>query len=192
MEILINWMHETKTVRDLEPILLFSLSDTWVGVYTTMLSCCLTQLSKYQKSKFRTKKSLKTFRKMQWVYSGLIMEKDWVLEDMKRLLYSTHVSFQDVLRYLTSSSDTSPVRILVRIGPPYPHACRKRRLHDWGGPSDETGKTEVLCHSRCGTIKIPFCSKALSAEHRPKFYSPSPAMVTSPCKWKILERDVKQ
>ena len=34
--------------------------------------------------------------------------------------------------------------------------------------------------SRCGTIKIPPCSKALSAEHRPKFCSPSPVMVTSP------------
>jgi hypothetical protein len=34
-----------------------------------------------------------------------------------------------------------------------------------GDPSDETGKTEVPCHSRCGTIKIPPCSKALSAEH---------------------------
>jgi hypothetical protein len=44
---------------------------------------------------------------------------------------------------------------------------------------------------RCGTIKIPPCSKALSADHKPKFCSPSPAMVTSPYKWKILERDVK-
>jgi hypothetical protein len=33
------------------------------------------------------------------------------------------------------------------------------------GPSDETGKTVVPCHSSCGTIKIPPCSKALSAEH---------------------------
>jgi hypothetical protein len=49
--------------------------------------------------------------------------------------------------------------------------------NECGGPSDETGKTEVLCHSRCGTIKIPPCSKALSAEHRPKFCSPSHAMV---------------
>jgi hypothetical protein len=38
-----------------------------------------------------------------------------------------------------------------------------------GGPSDETGKTEVPCRSRCGMIKIPPCPKALSAEHRPKF-----------------------
>jgi hypothetical protein len=45
-------------------------------------------------------------------------------------------------------------------------------------PLDETGKTEALCQGRCGTIKIPPCSKALSAEHRPKFCSPSPAMVT--------------
>ena len=34
----------------------------------------------------------------------------------------------------------------------------------WRGPSDETRKTEVPCRSRCGTIKIPPCSKDLSAE----------------------------
>jgi hypothetical protein len=33
----------------------------------------------------------------------------------------------------------------------------------WGGPSDETRKTEAPCHSRYGTIKIPPCSNALSA-----------------------------
>ena len=26
---------------------------------------------------------------------------------------------------------------------------------NWGGPSDETAKTEVPCHRRCGTIKTP-------------------------------------
>jgi hypothetical protein len=31
----------------------------------------------------------------------------------------------------------------------------------------------------CGTIKIPPCSKALNAEHRPKFAALSPVMVTS-------------
>jgi transposase InsO family protein len=36
--------------------------------------------------------------------------------------------------------------------------------------------------SLCGTIKIPPSSKALSAEHTPKFCSPSPAMLTSPYK----------
>jgi hypothetical protein len=75
-----------------------------------------------------------------------------------------------------------PVRIRVRIDPPHPYAC----------PSDETGKTEVPCRSRCDTIKIPPCSKALSAEHRPRFCSTSPEMVTYSYKWKILERDVKQ
>ena len=54
--------------------------------------------------------------------------------------------------------------------------------------SSETGdsgssSTEVPSHSRCGTIKIPPCSKALGAEYRPKFWSPS-------FKWKILEWDV--
>jgi hypothetical protein len=43
---------------------------------------------------------------------------------------------------------------------------------------DETGKPEALCHSRCGTINIPPSSKALSAEHMPKFCSPSSVMVT--------------
>jgi hypothetical protein len=48
---------------------------------------------------------------------------------------------------------------------------------EWmGGPSDKTKKkrkkkkrtlkTEVPCHSRCGTIKIPPCSKVLSAENQ--------------------------
>jgi hypothetical protein len=85
-----------------------------------------------------------------------------------------------------------PVRIQVRIDPPHPLVSPKRRLNGGGGvPSNETGKTEVPRHSRCGTIKIPPCSKALSAEHRPKFCSPSPAIVTSPYKRNILERDVK-
>jgi Fe-S-cluster containining protein len=74
-----------------------------------------------------------------------------------------------------ASNTTTPVRIQARIDLPRPLVCRKR-------PSDETGKTEAPCHSRCGTIKIPPCSRALSAKHRPKFCSPSPAMVTSPYK----------
>jgi hypothetical protein len=45
----------------------------------------------------------------------------------------------------------------------------------------KTTKAEVPCHSRCGTIKIPPCSKALSAEHRPKFCNPLPAMMTFLC-----------
>ena len=41
-----------------------------------------------------------------------------------------------------------------------PLARGKRRLN-WGGLSDETWETEVLCHSRCGTIKIPPVSRPL-------------------------------
>jgi hypothetical protein len=70
------------------------------------------------------------------------------------------------------------VRIQVGIGPPSP--CVSEEAIKWGGPSDETGKTEVPYHSRCDTIKIPPCSKALSADHRPKFCSLSPVMATSP------------
>jgi hypothetical protein len=44
-------------------------------------------------------------------------------------------------------------------------------------------KTEAQCHSRCGTIKIPPGSKALSADElRPKIVILSPVMVTSPYK----------
>jgi hypothetical protein len=55
------------------------------------------------------------------------------------------------------------------VDPPHPLVCCKTEL---GGPSDGTGKTEVPCLKRCGTIKIPPSSKALSAEHRPKFLQP--------------------
>jgi hypothetical protein len=55
-------------------------------------------------------------------------------------------------------------------------------MAEGSGPSDETGKTEVLCRIRFGMIKIPPSSKVMKAEHRPKFYSPSPAVVKSPCK----------
>jgi hypothetical protein len=71
-----------------------------------------------------------------------------------------------------------PMRIQVRIDPPHPLVCRKRRLNGevlWMRP-----EKQIPWHSRCSTIKIPPCSKALSAEHRPKFFSPSQAMVTSP------------
>ena len=74
-----------------------------------------------------------------------------------------------------------PMRILVRIDPPHPLVCRKRRLNR-AAPRMRLEKNEALCCSRCGTIKIPPCSKAPSAEHRPKFCSSSLAMVTSPYK----------
>jgi hypothetical protein len=63
-----------------------------------------------------------------------------------------------------------------------------QEVTEWGGPSDETGKTDALCRSRCGMIKIPSCSKAPSAEYRPKFCSLSPIMVMSAYKWKKKSR----
>ena len=33
-------------------------------------------------------------------------------------------------------------------------------------PVDETIKTEVICHSRCGALKKTRCSLAVSAEHQ--------------------------
>jgi hypothetical protein len=45
---------------------------------------------------------------------------------------------------------------------------------EWDGPSDETGKTEVPCYSRCSAVKIPPCSKALSAEHGSLILCPRP------------------
>lgn len=38
-----------------------------------------------------------------------------------------------------------------------------RRGRNWGSALDETANTEVLCCSRCGTVKTSHCSKALSA-----------------------------
>jgi hypothetical protein len=68
-----------------------------------------------------------------------------------------------VLKSFTQDPVTA-VRIRVRIDSPHPLMCLKKAT-EWGGPSDETGKTEVPLHSRCGMIKIPPFSKALSAEH---------------------------
>jgi hypothetical protein len=74
--------------------------------------------------------------------------------------------------------------IRVRIEPQHPLLCWK--ANKCGSPSAGTEKNEVPCHSRCDTIKIPPCLKALSAEHRPKFCSASLIMVTPP----HAERDV--
>jgi hypothetical protein len=66
------------------------------------------------------------------------------------------------------ATEWGPVRIWVRIRPPHSFASRKRLLNG-GGPSNETGITGAPCHSRCGTIETPPCSKALIAKHRRKF-----------------------
>jgi hypothetical protein len=57
-------------------------------------------------------------------------------------------------------------------------------MTEWPGPLDETGK--------CGMIKIPPCLKALSAQHMPKFCSPSPAVVTSPYISEKFKMNAKQ
>jgi hypothetical protein len=75
-----------------------------------------------------------------------------------------------------TSCQLNPVRIRVRIDPPHPLMCRKRRLNG------AVLRMRPEKPRPRGTIKIPPCSKALSAEHRPKFRSPSPAMLTSPYK----------
>jgi hypothetical protein len=67
--------------------------------------------------------------------------------------FSQFVIFSYFDKIKTVINPNCPLRIRVRIDPPHPLVCRKRRLNG-GGPSDETGKTEVPCHSRCGTIKI--------------------------------------
>jgi hypothetical protein len=80
--------------------------------------------------------------------------------------------------------------IWVRIGPPHLFECRKRWLNGMVLQM-RPEKNEVPCLNRCGLIKIPRYSKVLRSKHRPKFWSPLPAMVTSPYEWKILEQDVK-
>jgi hypothetical protein len=63
------------------------------------------------------------------------------------------------------------VRIWVRIGPPHPHASRRRRLNG-AVLRMRPEKNRGPVSQKCGTIlKIPPCSKALSAERRPKFWA---------------------
>jgi hypothetical protein len=76
-----------------------------------------------------------------------------------------------------------PVRIRVRIDPSHPLVCRKRRMNGVIRKNRGPVSQQVL-HN-----KDPSLLKALSAEHRPKFCSPSPVMVTSTYKRKILESD---
>ena len=61
-----------------------------------------------------------------------------------------------------------------------PHTiCISYKATQWGGASNETAKAEPSCYSRCDMIKIPFCSKVIGVEHKPKFYRFSSVMVTS-------------
>ena len=50
-------------------------------------------------------------------------------------------------------------------------------------------REDAPCHSRCGTLKNPHCSMAMSAKFRTKFGEISPVMMTSP--YELDEEDVK-
>jgi hypothetical protein len=100
--------------------------------------------------------------------------------------YSVTESIQGICTFFIC---WKPVRIRVRIGPLHPLVCCKKWLN--GAVLRMRPKKEDLFYSRCGTIKIPSCLKAVSAKQRPEFCSSSPAMVTSPYKWNILQRDAK-
>jgi hypothetical protein len=70
------------------------------------------------------------------------------------------------------------VRIRVRIDSPHCLVYQNRQLNGVV-LRRRPGKSEVICHSRWGTIKTHPCSKAQSDENRLKFSSPSPVIVTS-------------
>ena len=57
-------------------------------------------------------------------------------------------------------------RVLVRISS-QSFVTSQEGVTNRVGPSEETVYTEVPCHVRYGTIKIPPCSKAVVAEHKP-------------------------
>jgi hypothetical protein len=120
---------------------------------------------------FKASKSLgrvcTIYKSLSFVYCYLF----FILVDSRHGFYFISLYSISTLMNLENTSSASP--------------CVSYEATEWGGPSDETGKAEGPCHSRCSTIKIPPCSKTLNSEHRPKHCCPSPAMVTSPYKWKI-------
>jgi hypothetical protein len=112
---------------------------------------------------------------------------------------SNHVTIKEIQIHVNKSRKNMgyyfhpppiPVRIQVRIDHPHSLVCRKRRLN--GAILRMRPENRGRCCSRCGTIKIPPCSKALSADHRPIFWIPPPVILTSPYKQIFLERDIKQ
>ena len=88
-------------------------------------------------------------------------------------LFVRHVAFLQHQTFLNTTSDLLPVPSLV----------------SW---PKEIVKTDALCHSRCGTLKNPHCSMAISAEYRSKFAALHRQLVMSSYKWNNLEWDVKQ
>jgi hypothetical protein len=73
-------------------------------------------------------------------------------------------------------------------------SCGKagRGLKHWMDQYIKQANTCIVVWFVHWMIKTPSCSNVLSTEHMPKLRSPLLSTMTSPCKWKILERDVKQ
>ena len=70
-----------------------------------------------------------------------------------------HVVTIYLLQYLATCENWNtqnmliPWRCACEMGP-LKLACPEKQLN-WDRPSDEPTETEALCHSRCGTIRIP-------------------------------------
>ena len=106
-----------------------------------------------------------------------VPENPWYFNLVDVWMYA--LKFNSVFQQLFVVSSVSPAR-------------RKRRPTKLVR-QHETAKNEALCHSRCGTIKIPPCSKIIGVEQqRSKFSIPSPSMVMSSWERNILEWDVTQ
>ena len=85
----------------------------------------------------------------------------WVLKISSTYDQNFRVFFPLKISYNTTMASCLrliPLKIRDTKNPPL---ARGKRWLDWRGLSDETCETEALCHSRCGTIKIPPVSRLL-------------------------------
>jgi hypothetical protein len=120
----------------------------------------------------------------------------FLIFDLSKLFFQFMLFFLSILQnvrninvsgyWLVTSLSRILVKIQVRISSQHPLACNEATR--WGSSSDETRKNRDPVSQQVWHGKDP-CSKTLSAEHGPKFCSPSPAMMTSSYEWKILEWD---
>lgn len=86
----------------------------------------------------------------------------------------------------TREIQSSMAKVLTMERTSVPLACQKRQLNQ-GDPSDETAKTQVLCHSSYCMIPSSPSSQTTRVQHGPKFYSPSLLKVSFPYERDILE-----
>ena len=98
-----------------------------------------------------------------------------VMENLKNVKDMSKLSIYDTFRKIIDPKPGSQNSSSASLG------CRNRQLY-WVGPSEETAETEALCHSRCGTIKIPPRSKVPSILGI-NFHSFIGDLVTSPNEW---------